>query len=654
MRTRFCALRRRPGAAVDRPPSRYAILRPMARPASRRPALAVALLTLVGGWWTTFASTPAVAAVTLTVTSPPVRATLVLDATSSSTGTRLTLRGTLRTRSRLQVLATRCFDVRCASVTRRGRVVFRVMPGRRSLDKRVSFRPAVAIRVDIRRDGRRLAGRTLAPRRLRPRPIPGPSGGPAAGNGSPDLNASPAGAPTSFALGSDPALSPAYRPTVVDYTTRCEGSNGIVVQAAVPRGVSIAIDGGSAHSAATVLQRVALTPGQGFRFVIDDASGRHEHVVRCVPADFPSWTVQRSGEPDAAWLAFAPSLGPGSAPYAVIADSFGVPVWWMKPQGAAAIDVKMLPDGTVAWAHYDAPPGSSFSATVYDNVTLSGSLLDPISTVGIGADHHDLDVLPNGNRLLLAYRARQHVDLTAVGGPADATVLDGEVQEVTPTGTLVWSWNSKDHIPPAETTSWGLAGSLVATPDGPAYDLVHLNSVAGDGSGVVISGRHVNAIYRIRRSDSGVDWKLGGTVRAESLDFVDDPLGASSFGGQHDARVLPDSTLTLHDNATGRNRPPRSIRYRIDPIARTATLVDQVIDQRTSVSGCCNSARRLSGGRWIVTNDATRTVTELTPAGVPVLTLTFTAGFTYRAAPLTESEVQRSLLRAGMDSMHPR
>jgi hypothetical protein len=40
---------------------------------------------------------------------------------------------------------------------------------------------------------------------------------------------------------------------------------------------------------------------------------------------------------------------------------------------------------------------------------------------------------------------------------------------------------------------------------------VHLNSLQEDVDGIVFSSRHLDAVYRIRRSDESIDWKLGGT-----------------------------------------------------------------------------------------------------------------------------------------------
>jgi hypothetical protein len=313
----------------------------------------------------------------------------------------------------------------------------------------------------------------------------------------------------------------------------------------------------------------------------------------------------------------------------------------------------MLPDGTVAWARLVGGSGG-YSHTVYDRYTLSGENLGSLSTVGIGADHHDLQQLGNGNFLLMAYVPRHTVDLTPLNGPANATVLDAEIQEITPEGDLVWSWNSKDHIALEETSHWGLANTQTTLDGQPAYDIVHINSLEQHGDLVVFSARHLDAVYAIRRSDGGVEWKLGGTTRLESLSFAEDPLGSTSFDGPHDARILEDGTLTLHDNRTQQQIQPRALRYSLDLDGRSATLLEDVRDPRIATSGCCGNARRLPGGHWVMSWGGHGTITELTSAGEPILTLLLTSGFSYRVQPISSGLLDRAELAAGMNAEHPR
>ena len=206
--------------------------------------------------------------------------------------------------------------------------------------------------------------------------------------------------------------------------------------------------------------------------------------------------------------------------------------------------------------------------TSYEEHRLGGSTVRRLAAVGVPTDFHEIQQLPNGHFLLDAYRPRHGVDLRPYGGPASATVYDAEIQEITPSGHRVWRWSSRGHIGLAETQQWWPTLNEIQNRKPAAdraYDVVHLNSIAKDGDGLVISARHTDAVYRIDRATGRVDWKLGGTHTPQSLSIAGDPqYGSTTFGGQHDARVLPDGTLTVHDNGNNRSRPPRVVRYGID------------------------------------------------------------------------------------------
>jgi hypothetical protein len=290
-------------------------------------------------------------------------------------------------------------------------------------------------------------------------------------------------------------------------------------------------------------------------------------------------------------------------------------------------------------------------------VKLDGTPLEPFRTAGpVGADHHDLTLLPNGNHLMIVYRPRRHVDLRSIGGPRSATVLDGVVQELTPAGELVRQWSTRGHVKLRETA---LRRAAVSYQGKTAYDLIHMNSVTYAGGDLVFSGKGVNAVYRVRRSSGKIVWKLGGTHRRESLRVLRDPYRRVPLAAQHDARVWPDGTVSAHDNGEFEHRRlPRIARYRIDARKRTATLVEDVRDRRLHASYCCGSGTRLSGGRWLVSWGANSIITELDTAGRrhrPIFTIKLPNElFSYRVQGVRPGVVTRDALRAGMDAMFPR
>jgi hypothetical protein len=474
------------------------------------------------------------------------------------------------------------------------------------------------------------------------------------------LNAAPATAKAATGtaavrVAGSPALFPAFDSHIGDYVARCVPGKRLKLSVAAPVGASVAVDG-AAPRKGSFSRSVRAESGQSFRFIVTTRHGKRRYYVRCLPPDFPAWTAEKPGRPQAAWYVVAPCCTESA--YVAIFDTNGVPVWWFDTH-RPPLDASLLPDGNVVWAQQqgvDLAPG--VSSGTYVEHRLDGTLLRTFSIPGgTPTDRHELQLLPNGDYVAVAYKPRDGVDLSPYGGPSNATVMDALVEEVTPHRKVVWSWNSADHIDLAETGRWyqeHVLGSPVRLPDGrTAYDIVHINSVDRYGaSHFLVSLRHTDAVYDIDKSSGNIRWKLGGTTTSRSLKILGDDV--SDFGGQHDARVLPDGTVTVHDNGTGLGRGPRALRFRIDPPAMTATLLDRITDPAPTASPCCGSARRLPGGDWVVSWGGTDLIQELTATGKPAFALHFPLLISYRAFPVLPGILARSALRTGMDAMHRR
>jgi hypothetical protein len=463
---------------------------------------------------------------------------------------------------------------------------------------------------------------------------------------------------TQLAISAQPALYPDFDPAVSDYVTRCAG-NPVTMSVTAPAGTTVAIAGGSARSG-QFTQSVALSSGKSFTFATTAAGQTSTFHVRCLPSDFPDWTYTKPGTPSAHFYITTPQnvltpSGQTASRYVAIFDDDGVPVWWDNANGT---DGLIQPDGTIGWW---TPTAGGTSTAGFETHNLNGSLVHTWRTVGTPADIHDFQRLSNGNALIGAYPPRPGtMDLSAYGGPATGgTLLDGEIQEIKPDGTKVWSWNTDGHIDPSETPSYWRTAFVYAFPqqtsDGRnAYDWAHMNSFQQVGNTVVVSFRHLDAVYAIDKSTGDIIWKLGGTHTDKSLTVVGDPE-SDPLGGQHYARVLSDGTLTIHDNNTDSGTRPRAIRYQLNLFNRTATLIDSVTDPDASPSPCCGSAQHLADGSWLMSWGGTPLITEFGPTGNRHFELTFkqgtSNGFSYRVDPITGSSPTIGDLRAGMDAM---
>ncbi len=183
---------------------------------------------------------------------------------------------------------------------------------------------------------------------------------------------------------------------------------------------------------------------------------------------------------------------------------------------------------------------------------------------GYKGDHHEFLISPQDTALFNIF-GLVLMDLSSAGGPRNAKVLDGIVQEVDiESGEVLFEWHSLEHV--------GLEESHYQPPKNPQkpYDHLHINSIDVDHDGnLLVSARRTSTVYKIERESGDILWRLGG----KKSDFE---MGSSTrFAYQHDARRQPDGTLTIFDNGPAPRAPHRSrgIIVELDEDEMTATLV---------------------------------------------------------------------------------
>ncbi len=438
----------------------------------------------------------------------------------------------------------------------------------------------------------------------------------------------------------DPAgtLTPHFRWKVADYAVRCGGSRADVsVKGA--KGWRARTGSGDYRRGSFTAPLAADGKRTSVSFRRQGAKSVTRFNLRCLPEDFPNYEFSRvaAGGPSF----FVIQLGKH---YAAIFNRDGVPVWWYRASGEPD-NAQILPDGTIA---FDPVDEATFQTGNYEIRTLKGRLLRTIRGAnGSTADVHEIQLLPNGNYLIGAQQTYP-ADTSAYGGSANSSAIGIVIQELTPAGKVVWSWKSEDHIDLAETGRWWDRTDLDPDP----YDVVHWNSAEPVGKKfMILSFRHLDAVYEINRKTGDIVWKLGGTPTPESLDVRNDPLGDYPLGGQHDARIQPDGTITVHDNGTGLGRPPRAVRYRIDPAKGTARLVQSIEEPEVPSSFCCGSARRIDGGDWLIGWGGVGLIGGYDAAGDRLFDLQLDVGFSYRANPVADGLVTSRDLRKAMDAI---
>ena len=238
-------------------------------------------------------------------------------------------------------------------------------------------------------------------------------------------------------------------------------------------------------------------------------------------------------------------------------------------------------------------------------------------------------------------------------GPGTATVLDHVIQELTPAGAVVWSWDTADHISVAETDpQW--RPQLTMAP----YDAYHWNSIEATDTGYIVSFRHLDAVFDIDKATGDITWKLGGSTDAAEHDHHE----RSCLHGRQPLRrsTRRPSARRRHRDALRRRNQPRPLRRvpcatRSTPALRHrhAWSSNRRDASLVPASVCCGSARRLDGGDWVVGWGGTNTVSEMTSSGSRVFLMQFAPGTIYRALPVPFGVLDRAALRAGMDAQYP-
>lgn len=456
-------------------------------------------------------------------------------------------------------------------------------------------------------------------------------------------------------------LSPAFDPSIFDYSVRCAaGTNNLTIaMAAVPNGKVRLIGPTVGHRASAQTIEVPVLVNQAAVVEAADAQGRTaSYWIRCLPPDFPAISATlhpAAGVPTPGWYVIGNGLAPaGAARYAMILDTHGTPVWYKRAAGNAQNVTPVGPNAVAflptATGGFGTDPNGRYD--VYDLLSRSATPTSAIRTVGTPTDLHELQTLPNGDHLMLSYPLKRGVDLTGLPGAPSAgpnsTIADCVVQDVDRQGNLVWQWTASDHFDPiTETTS--PAPTVVGAET--VYDVFHCNSIDPNPNGnVLVSARHLNAVFEIRRSDGKVLWKMGGTPAnhdgAAIIAFTNDPL--NGIVQQHDARYLPNGHVSVYDNRA--NESARAVEFAVDLAAKTATPVFSYSQPESQASCCMGSFRTYPDGHrvvgWGYLLFQGRAFTELDAAGNDVLDIGLAVGnATYRAVKVPPTFYDTATLR---------
>ena len=421
--------------------------------------------------------------------------------------------------------------------------------------------------------------------------------------------------------GTGVSVFPGFAPDIERYAVTTTPATGgtVTVRATTSDPAGQILVNGRADSDG-IAQVTGLTGGDEISVIIRDTGGTAVHSLVYLPAEFPTLEVvtKEAGiTPGYVGLTLT-GWGQKSTPaFEAAVDTNGVPVYVLSTD-SASMDLKRAANGSFTVSRPATNPGRTGHKVV--ELDARFRTVAEHETVGLeDTDSHDSILRPDGSRLLLAYE------------PNDVTgMIDSVVQEISPTGAVVFTWNSGDV--PGE--------DLVAETLYPTgwKDYAHANSLWETSDGhLLVSFRHLSTVLKIDwRTDDGdgrgkILWKLGG--RDSDFSFVDDPYPGGPCA-QHTASELPNGNILLYDNGAATffqdlcvgpddpwgpavERPiTRITEYALDEAAGTATLVRDLAPPNR-FGFFAGGTTQLGNGStlvgWAVTRQSV--ATEIDPSG---------------------------------------
>lgn len=200
--------------------------------------------------------------------------------------------------------------------------------------------------------------------------------------------------------------------------------------------------------------------------------------------------------------------------------------------------------------------------------------------------HHDIEPLPNGNVLMIAWEKKSYSQSIQAGCDPErltyGSLSPDHIIEVKQTGLytgdIVWEWHVWDHLIQDFDPTKDNYGVVADHPElininygGMLFgDWTHINSIdyIEEYDHILLSSRHMNEIWII---DHGITTEQAKGSAGDLLYRWGNPEAYDGDGEQqlffqHDARWTDDDTITIYNNGNGRPNPYTTIDEIIPPV----------------------------------------------------------------------------------------
>jgi len=341
-----------------------------------------------------------------------------------------------------------------------------------------------------------------------------------------------------------------------------------------------------------------------------------------LPSDLPPYVASGS-DPSLGYVLFA------AGKYGLVIDNTGRVVWYRWFPDGVGLNFEAQPTGRY-YAHPPTPDQTDLEPWL--EIDPLGNVTRTFGCAGsLPSRFHDLIAQPEGSYWLLCDETRT-MDLSGIGGVADARVTGTLVQHVSATGSLLFRWSPFDHFQITDLDAADRAGSSVNWTHGNALDL------DADGN-LLVSFRSLSEITKIDSRTGAVVWRMGGLRNQFAFEGASSP----AFARQHGLRLPGPAQLSLLDNL-GDPTASRAERYVYNEAQLTARLVASYGSDPAVLALLGGTTQPLPGDRTLVAFGNGGRVEEYDATGRVVWRIEGNPGYVFRAQRIV------SLYRPGVGS----
>jgi len=340
-----------------------------------------------------------------------------------------------------------------------------------------------------------------------------------------------------------------------------------------------------------------------------------------LPSDLPRYTAGGL-DPSPGYVVFA------AGRYGLVIDNTGRVVWYRRFPIGPGLNFQAQATGRYTVRPLTPEPGD---IEPWLEIDVLGAITRTFGCAnGLQPRFHDLIAEMDGAYWILCDETRT-MDLTALGGVANAQVLGTVVQHMSAAGDLLFQWSPFDHFALTDLDSASRAGPTVNWTHGNALDL------DADGN-LVVSFRSLSEITKIDTRSGAVLWRMGG-LRNQ---FAFETDGLPAFVSQHGLRLTGPGRLVLLDNL-GNATGTRGERYAYDEGAHQARQIGAYESSPAVTAQLGGTTQALPGGRVLVAYGNGGRVEEYNASGQVVWRIEGNPGYIFRAQRI------RSLYQPGLE-----